>query len=91
MFEGIHDGSQYNPDVNRRDARYKICDCFKQRKSEWKGALKAMRNMGKGSHKVFKNIVKYISQDLTPLGKTGSEVSHLIPRPRKFDDVTKLS
>ena len=31
--------------------------------------------MGKGSHKVFKTVVKDISQDLPTLGETGSEVS----------------
>ena len=47
--------------------------------------------MGKGLHKVFSTVVKYISQELTPLGESGSEVSHLIPEPRNFAEVTKLS
>ena len=47
--------------------------------------------MGKGLHKVFKTIVKDISQDLPPLGESGSEVSHFIPEPRNFAEVTKLS
>ena len=47
--------------------------------------------MGKGSHKVFKNIVEDISQDLPPLSKTGSEVSHFIPEPINFSEVTKFS
>ena len=37
--------------------------------------------MGKVLHKVFKTVVKYISQELTPLGESGSEVSHFIPLP----------
>ena len=45
-----------------------------QRQSEWKGALKATQNMVKGLHKVFKTVVKEISQELTPLGESGSEV-----------------
>ena len=40
--------------------------------SEWKGALKATQNTGKGLHKVFKNVVKDISQYLPPLGESGS-------------------
>ena len=44
--------------------------------------------MVKDLHKVFKTIVKYISQDL---GESGSEVSHPIPEPRNFSEVTKLS
>ena len=44
-----------------------------------------------GLHKVFKTVVKEISQDLTALGESGSEVSYLITEPRKFYEVTKLS
>ena len=41
MLENIRDGSQSHSNVNMIEARYKICDCIKQRQSEWKGALKA--------------------------------------------------
>ena len=58
---------------------------------EWKGALKATLRMGKGLHKVFSTVVKYISQELTPLGESGSEVSNFILEPRNFAEVTKLS
>ena len=47
--------------------------------------------MVKGLHKVFKTIIKYILQDLPPLGESGSEVSHLIWEHRNFAKVTKLS
>ena len=47
--------------------------------------------MGKGLHKEFSTVVKDIFQELTPLGESGSEVSHFIPEPRKFAEVTKLS
>ena len=47
--------------------------------------------MGKGLHKVFITVVKEILQELTALGESGSEVSHFIPEPRNFDEVTKLS
>ena len=57
MLEDIRDRSQSHPDVNRRDACYKINYHIKQRQPEWKGALKATRNMAKASHKVLKNIV----------------------------------
>ena len=46
--------------------------------------------MGKGLHKVFKTVVKEIFKDLPPLGESGSEVSHLIPEPRNFAEVTKI-
>ena len=41
-----------------------------------------MRSTGKGLHKVFSTTVKEILQELTPLGESGSEVSHFIPEPR---------
>ena len=91
MLEDIRDGSQTHLDVNRREARYKIRDCIRQRQSESKGALKATRSTGKGLHRVFNTVVKEISQELTPLGESGSEVSHFIPEPRIFAEVTKLS
>ena len=47
--------------------------------------------MVKGLHKVFSTIVKDIFQELTALGESGSEVSHFIPEPRNFAEVTKLS
>ena len=47
--------------------------------------------MGKGLHKVFSTVVKDISRELTPLGESGSEVSHFIPEPINFVEVTKLS
>ena len=60
MLEDIRDRSQTHPDVNRREARYKIRDCIMQRKSERKGALKATQSMGKGLHTVFSTVVKDI-------------------------------
>ena len=72
-----------------RDACYKIRDHNKRRQLEWKGVLKATQNMGKGSHKVFKTVVKEILQDSSPQGKTGSEVTYFIPKPRNFAEATK--
>ena len=40
ILEDIHDGSQSHPNVNRREARYKIRDRIKQKQLEWKGELK---------------------------------------------------
>ena len=62
MLEDIRDGSQTHPNVNRREARYKICDRIRQRQLEWKVALKDMQSIGKGLHKVFSTVVKDISQ-----------------------------
>ena len=91
MLEDIRDGIQTHPKVNRREARYKIRDCIRQRQPEWKGAVKSTQSMGKGLQKIFSTVVKYISQELTPLGEFGSEVSHFILEPRNFAEVTKFS
>ena len=40
---------------------------------------------------MFKTVVKDILQDLPPMGEFGSVVSHFIPGPRNFSEVTKLS
>ena len=47
--------------------------------------------MVKGLHRVFSTIVSEISQELTNVGESGSEVSHFIPKPRNFAGVTKLA
>ena len=90
-LEDIRDGSQTHPNVDKREARRKIRDRIKQRQQEWKGALKGTHKTVKGLHKIFSTIVKEISQELTNFGESGSEVSHFIPEPRKFAEVTKLS
>ena len=47
MLEDIRDRSQSHLNVNEIEAHYKIRYFIRQRQSEWKGALKATRNMGK--------------------------------------------
>ena len=56
MLEDICDRSQSRPSINIRDARYKILDCIKERRVEWKGLLLSTQNMGKDSQKFFKTI-----------------------------------
>ena len=87
MLEDICDGSQTHLNVNKREARYKIRDHVRQRQSEWKQALKATQSMVKCLHKVFSTVVKEILQELTALGKSGSEVLHFIPEPINFAEV----
>ena len=60
MLENIRDGSQYHPNVNKIETRYKIRDRIRQIQSESKGALKDTLNMGKYLHKVFKTVAKDI-------------------------------
>ena len=60
MLEDIRDGSQTYPNVNRREAHYKIRDHIRKRQSERKGALKAMQSTGKVLRKVFLTVVKEI-------------------------------
>ena len=47
--------------------------------------------MGKGLHKAFKYVVNEIFQVLPISGEYGSGVSYLVPKPRNFSEVTRLS
>ena len=47
--------------------------------------------MRKVLHKLFKTIVNKLAEYLPILGESGSEVSYLIPEPRNFLEVTRLS
>ena len=87
----IRDGNQTHPSIDKREARLEIRDLIKQKKSQWKGALRATHKVVKGLHRVFSTIVSEILQELTNFGETGSEVSHFIPEPRNFAEVTKLA
>ena len=91
ILEDICDSSQSCLSINRRDARYKICDHIKVGQTEWKGALLSTQYMVKGLHKLFKAVVNDILQDLPILGKSVSEVSYFIPEPMNFAQVTRLS
>ena len=91
MLKDIRGSSKYHLGINSRGARYKIRDNIKRRQSEWKGALLSTRNMGKGLNKVFKTVTKENLQYLPIQGKSGSEVSYLIPDPRNVSKVTRLS
>ena len=42
----IRDGNQTHPNIYKREARLKIRHHIKQKKSEWKGALRATHKMG---------------------------------------------
>ena len=57
-LEDIRDGSQSHPNVNQREARYKIRDLMNKIQSECKGELKSTRNTVKGLHNVFKTVLK---------------------------------
>ena len=90
MLEYMLDRSQSNTNFNKRVACYKTSDNIKQGQLEWKGGLKATQNIGKCLHTVFHTVLKEISQELAPLGESGSEVSYFIPEPRNFAEVTNF-
>ena len=48
ILQDIFDGSQTHSNVNKNEARYKICNHIRQRQLECKGALKDTQSMGKG-------------------------------------------
>ena len=91
LLQDIRDGNQNHPKINKREACMEIRERIKQKKSQRKGALRATHKMGKGLHRVFSTIVSEISQELTNFKETGSEVSHFIPEPRNFAEVTRLA
>ena len=68
MLEDIRDGSKTHPTIDKREAPYEIRDCVRRKESQWKGVLKATRNIVKILHKVFSTIVKDILQELATLG-----------------------
>ena len=47
--------------------------------------------MGEVLHKLFKVVVNELNNSFPNLGESGSEVSHFIPQPRNFVEVTGLS
>ena len=65
MLHDICDRNQNHPKIDKREARLAICDRIKQKKLQWKGALRARHKMGKGLHRVFSTIVSEILQELT--------------------------
>ena len=59
-MDAINSGDeiQNHPNVNRKEASYKIRDRIRQIQLELKGDLKATRSTVKGLHKVFSTVVK---------------------------------
>ena len=53
ILEDIRDGSQTHPNINIREARYKIRDRISHRQPKWKGVIKATLSMGKVLHKLL--------------------------------------
>ena len=60
MLEEICDRIQSRPNINRKEARYRIRDCIKKIQSELKGSLQDTQNMVKVLHKVFDTVVKEV-------------------------------
>ena len=90
MLEDVRDRSQSYTNINRRKEHYKILDRINQRQSEWKLALEATQNMGKGLYQVFKTVLKDILQYLPPLGKYGFGSLPFHSKTQKAE-VTKFS
>ena len=90
-LEDICDGTQYHPSINRIEARYKIRDHIKLGQQEQKVLLLSTQNLGTYLQKLIKAVVSEISQALPIFGESGSEVSHFIPEPINFVEVTRLS
>ena len=84
MLEDICDRSQTHPNVNRREARYKIRDRIRQIQSKWKGALKATQIMGTYLQKVFSTVVKEIFARIDTFGRIWFRSLPLHSRTKKL-------
>ena len=56
----IRDGNHTHPKSDKKEAHLAIRDLIKQKKSQWKGALRAKHKTGKGLHRFFSTIVSDI-------------------------------
>ena len=45
--------------------------------------------MGKFSHKVFEPVINELSESLTIMGESSSEVSYFIPEPIKISELNR--
>ena len=59
-------------------------------KNNCKGLELSAKNMVKGLHKFFKDFLNELNNTLSTLVELGSKVSHFIPEPRNFVEVTRL-
>ena len=66
-LEYILYGIYARPNINTRDARLKIRDHISLAQSEWKGVELSVKIIGKGLHKVFKGVLKYLNNSLPAL------------------------
>ena len=67
-----------------------ICACTRQAQSGCNVSELSDNRTDKGLHNVFIDAVNELHNKLPVLGESGSEVSHLIPEPRTFSEVTRL-
>ena len=63
-IEDIWVGSKINPEINTRYARFKIHDHIRQTKNQWKRTELSENSMGKGLHKLFKDVVNELNNAL---------------------------
>ena len=68
----------------------KILYHTRQAQNDWKETELSAKNNGKGLHKVFKVVVNQLNNPLPNLVESGLEVSHFVPEPRNFAEVTRL-
>ena len=64
----IWDVSQINPEINVRDAIFKIYDRIRQTKNQWKGAEISAKSMGKVLHKVLKDVINELNNAFPNFG-----------------------
>ena len=71
-LECIWDKKYVHPYINARDYILKIHEHIKKTQIEWKVSELSAKRMVKGSHKVFKSVVKWFNNSFPFLGESGS-------------------
>ena len=89
-LEDIWGVSQIHPEINARDAKYKICDHSRLIQNECKGEELSEKSMGKRLHKIFKAFVTELKNTLYNVVQSGSEVPYFVPEPSNFAGVAIL-
>ena len=67
-LKDIRDGNKIYPELDARDARFKICDCIRKNQNEWKGSELSANITGKCLHKIFKAFINELNNALYTLG-----------------------
>ena len=90
MLQDIYDGGQTHPNVNKREAHYKIRDLIRKKEIGMERRVKSYAKHGKRFTQGIQYVCKRYFTGIGSFGISGSEVSHFIPETRNFAEVKTL-